>query len=44
MIIENIMMAPMDLLGLSAQEAYEEGMQLLKMVGLAEKAMNYPDR
>lgn len=43
MIIENIMMAPMDLLGLSAQEAYDEGMRLLEMVGLAEKAMNYPD-
>lgn len=43
MIIENIMMAPMDLLGLSAQEAYDEGIRLLEMVGLAEKAMNYPD-
>lgn len=43
MVLENIMMAPMDLLGLSAREAYEEGMRLLEMVGLAEKAMNYPD-
>lgn len=43
MVIENIMMAPMDLLGLSAQEAYDEGIRLLEMVGLAEKAMNYPD-
>lgn len=42
-VIENIMMAPMDLLGLSAQEAYDEGIRLLEMVGLAEKAMNYPD-
>lgn len=43
MIIENIMMAPMDLLGLAAQEAYDEGMRLLEMVGLGEKAMAYPD-
>ena len=42
-VIENIMMAPMDLLGKSKQEAYDTGMQLLRMVGLAEKALNYPD-
>ena len=42
-VIENIMMAPMDLLGVSKQEAYDKGMQLLRTVGLAEKAMNYPD-
>ena len=42
-VIENIMMAPMDLLGKSKQEAYEEGMRLLRTVGLAEKALNYPD-
>ncbi|NLC39830.1 MAG: amino acid ABC transporter ATP-binding protein, partial [Clostridiaceae bacterium] len=42
-IIENTMMAPIDLLGLSRQEAYNEGMRLLKTVGLAEKAKNYPD-
>ncbi len=42
-IIENTMMAPVDLLGLSRQEAYDEGMRLLKSVGLAEKAKNYPD-
>ncbi len=42
-IIENTMMAPIDLLGLSRQEAYDEGMRLLKTVGLAEKAKNYPD-
>lgn len=43
MIIENVMMAPMDLLGLSKQEAYEEGMRLLNLVGMKEKALNYPD-
>ena len=42
-VIENIMLAPMDLLGKSRQEAYDEGMRLLRTVGLAEKALNYPD-
>lgn len=42
-IIENIMLAPVELLGLSRQDAYEEGMRLLRMIGLAEKALNYPD-
>ncbi len=43
MVIENLMMAPMDLLKVSRQEAYEEGIRLLKTVGLAEKAFAYPD-
>ena len=43
-VIENIMMAPMRLLGKSKQEAYETGMRLLRTVGLAEKALNYPDQ
>ena len=42
-VIENIMMAPMDLLKKPKQEAYDEGMRLLRTVGLAEKALNYPD-
>ena len=42
-IIENIMSAPMDLLGKSKQEAYDKGMELLRTVGLADKALNYPD-
>ncbi len=42
-VIENIMLAPMDLLGKTKQEAYDKGMELLRMVGLAEKALNYPD-
>ncbi len=42
-VIENVMMAPMDLLGKSKQEAYDTGMRLLRTVGLAEKALNYPD-
>ena len=42
-IIENIMAAPMDLRGKSKQEAYDRGMELLRTVGLADKAWNYPD-
>ena len=42
-VIENIMLAPMDLLRKSKQEAYDTGMRLLRTVGLAEKALNYPD-
>ena len=42
-IIENIMVGPMKLLGKTKQEAYDTGMELLKRVGLAEKADNYPD-
>ncbi len=42
-VIENIMLGPVDLLKLSRQEAYGEGIRLLTTVGLAEKALNYPD-
>ena len=42
-VIENIMFGPVTLLGRPKQEAYEEGMRLLDMVGLSEKAMNFPD-
>ena len=42
-IIENIMAAPMDLLKRTKQQAYDDGMKLLRMVGLADKAWNYPD-
>lgn len=42
-VIENIMLAPMELLKKSKQEAYKNGMDLLRMVGLAEKALNFPD-
>ncbi len=41
-IIENIMLAPVLLKGISRQDAYEKGMKLLQSVGLAEKALNYP--
>ncbi|MEG2136284.1 MAG: amino acid ABC transporter ATP-binding protein [Clostridia bacterium] len=42
-VMENIMLAPVDLLKMSRQEAYDEGIRLLTLVGLAEKAENYPD-
>lgn len=43
MVIENIMMAPMDLLHISKQEAYDEALRLLDMVGLKDKAFSYPE-
>lgn len=42
--IENVMYAPIKLLGLSRQEAYDRAVELLRMVGMAEKQMNYPDQ
>ncbi len=42
-VIENIMLPQMDLLNKSKQEAYDEAMRLLEMVGLSEKKLNYPD-
>lgn len=42
-IIDNLMCAPMDLLGRSKKEAYDRGMELLQTVGLSAKAENYPD-
>lgn len=43
MVIENLMLAPMHLLKMPRQEAYDNGMELLKTVGLASKAMAFPD-
>ena len=36
-VIENLMLAPMDLLKISKQEAYDKGMELLDRVGLSER-------
>ena len=41
-VIENIMLAPVKLKGASRQEAFDDGMRLLRQVGLAEKMLNYP--
>ena len=43
MVIENIMLAPVSLLKLPRQQAYEEGLRFLEMVGLGAKAMAFPD-
>jgi len=43
MIIENVMLGATDLLGKSKQEAYDRAKELLTLVGMAEKAFNYPD-
>ncbi len=43
MVIENMMMGPMDLLKVSKQEAFDRGVKYLKMVGLGEKLYSYPD-
>lgn len=42
-VIENIMLGPVELNGVSRQAAYRRGMELLQSVGLAEKALSYPD-
>ena len=42
-VMENIMLGPVELLGLSRAEAYGRGLELLRSVGLSEKALNYPD-
>ncbi|MBQ9060802.1 MAG: amino acid ABC transporter ATP-binding protein, partial [Firmicutes bacterium] len=42
-VIENLMYAPVKLLGMSRQEAYDRGIDLLKKVGLADRSLKYPD-
>ena len=42
-VIENVILAPTRLNGETLQEACENGMRILKMVGMSEKALNYPD-
>jgi polar amino acid transport system ATP-binding protein len=42
MIIENMMLAPVKLKGVSRQQAYDKGMALLDMVGVADKALEFP--
>jgi polar amino acid transport system ATP-binding protein len=43
MIMENIMLGPTKLLGITKQQAFDEGMKCLEMVGLSQKAYAYPD-
>jgi len=42
-VAENIMIGPIQLKGMGKQEAYDLAMELLDRVGLADKALNYPD-
>ncbi|MEH7235085.1 amino acid ABC transporter ATP-binding protein [Bacillus sp. JJ1562] len=42
-VMENIMLSPLKVKKFSKEKAYNKGMELLKKVGLAEKADAYPD-
>ena len=42
-VIENIMMAPVDILHMSKQDAYDRAVELLKKVRLSSKENYYPD-
>ncbi len=42
-VIENLMAAPMDILKKNRQEAYDKAMEMLRRVGMADKALSYPD-
>lgn len=42
-VIRNVMQPPMDLLGISAQDAYDRAMEILQMVGMEGRANKYPD-
>ncbi len=41
-VLENVMFAPMNLLKMSKQEAYDRAIELLRMVGMDRRTMNYP--
>ncbi len=43
MVIENMILAPINLLGMSRQAAYDKSMELLDKLGLSDKAFAYPD-
>lgn len=43
MVVENVMMGPMDLRGVGKQKAFDEAVAYLKRVGLGEKLYAYPD-
>ncbi len=42
-VLENLTLGPIKLLGMSRQDAQQKSLELLKLVGLAEKADSYPD-
>lgn len=43
-VIQNIMLAPVELKKMTKEQAHKRGMELLDMVGLAEKAQVYPSK
>ena len=43
-IIENIMLAQIDILKRGRQEAYDKGVELLELVGLGGRELDYPDQ
>ena len=43
-VIENLMLAPMDILKKSRQDAYDTGIALLKRVGLSGREFQYPEQ
>ncbi len=43
-VIENVTLAPLTVLGMSREEAWDRGMALLTRIGLDHKAGEYPDR
>jgi len=42
-VVENAMNPQVDLLGRTRQEAYDKAIKYLKMVGMADRALRYPD-
>ena len=42
-VLENVMLAPMQLLNMDKQTAYDRAIELLHMVGMEGRAFNYPD-
>jgi len=42
-VVENVMLGPMNLLGMSKQEAYDRSLELLHTVGMESRALDYPD-
>ena len=43
-VVENVMRAPMDVLKKPKQEAYDTAIRLLRRVGLADRALQYPEQ
>lgn len=42
-IVENLMLAPVKLLDMPRQDAYDKAIDLLRLVGLKDKALSYPN-